>query len=64
MLTNQFLIDLQQKYIETFCTYNQDKTVETRQWDFPTKVGKVETMKVLFSGWGSRPFLQIHWHRS
>ena len=42
MLTNQFLIDLQQKYIETFCTYNQDKTVETRQWDFPTKVGKVE----------------------
>ena len=42
MLTDQFLIDLKQKYIDTICTFNQDKTVETRQWDFPTKVGNVE----------------------
>ena len=41
MLTDQFLIDLKQKYIDTICTFNQDKTVETRQWDFPTKLIKI-----------------------
>ena len=34
MLTDQFLIDLKQKYIDTICTFNQDTAVETRQWDF------------------------------
>ena len=42
MLTDQFLIDLKQKYIDTIAEYNQDKTVETKEWDFLTKVGKVE----------------------
>jgi len=42
MLTDQYLIDLKQKHIDTFCDYNQDKSVETQKCDFPTKVGKVE----------------------
>ena len=42
MLTDQYLIDLKQKHIDTFCEYNQDKSVETQQCEFPTKVGQVE----------------------
>lgn len=42
MLTDQFLVDLKQRYIETLGRYNHDRTLETRQWDFPTRVGRVE----------------------
>ncbi len=42
MLTDQYLIDLKQKHIDTFCECNKDKSVETQKCDFPTKVGKVE----------------------
>lgn len=42
MLTDPFLIDLKQKYIETITRFNQGAPLETRQWDFTTKVGKVE----------------------
>jgi len=42
MLTDQFLVDLKKKYIETITRYNQDAPLETRQWDFSTKVGSVE----------------------
>jgi coproporphyrinogen III oxidase len=42
MLTDPFLIDLKQKYIETITRFNQGASLETRQWDFTTKVGKVE----------------------
>jgi coproporphyrinogen III oxidase len=42
MLSDRFLMDMKQKYIGTFTEYNQDNAVETRKWDFSTKVGKVE----------------------
>ena len=42
MLTDQYLIDLKQRHIDTFCQYNNDKSVETKQCEFPTKVGQVE----------------------
>jgi len=42
MLTDPFLIDLKKKYIETITGYNQGAPLETRQWDFTTKVGTVE----------------------
>ena len=42
MLTDQCLIELKQKYIDTIAEYNQDKTLETRKWDFSTKAGEVE----------------------
>jgi coproporphyrinogen III oxidase len=42
MLTDPFMIDLKQKYIETITRFNQGAPLETRQWDFTTKVGKVE----------------------
>ena len=42
MLTDQFLIELKQKYIDTIADYNQDKALEKKERDFTTKVGKVE----------------------
>lgn len=42
MLTDPFLLDLKKKYIETITRYNQGAPLETRQWDFTTKVGTVE----------------------
>jgi coproporphyrinogen III oxidase len=42
MLTDPFLIDLKKKYIDAITRYNQNASLETRQWDFTTKVGAVE----------------------
>lgn len=42
MLTDTFLLDLKKKYIEAITGYNQGASLETRQWDFTTKVGAVE----------------------
>jgi coproporphyrinogen III oxidase len=42
MLTDQFLIALKKKHIDTITKYNEDKTIETKQWEFTTKAGKAE----------------------
>jgi len=42
MLTDKFFIRLKQKYIDTIKRYNQDKTLEKREYDFVNKVGKAE----------------------
>jgi len=42
MLTDEFLIALKQKYIDTISQYNQESTLETKKWDFANKAGKAE----------------------
>jgi len=42
MLTDQFLIALKQKYIDTIVHYNQDKAFEKKEWDFVNRAGKAE----------------------
>jgi coproporphyrinogen III oxidase len=42
MLTDEFLIALKQKYINTIAQYNQDKAFEKKEWDFANSAGKVE----------------------
>jgi len=42
MLTDEFLIALKQKYIDTISQYNQERTLETKKWDFANKAGKAE----------------------
>ena len=40
MLTDKFLISLKQKYIDIIVHYNQDKTLEKKEWDFVNRAGK------------------------
>ena len=42
MLTDEFLISLKQKYIDTIVHYNQDKTLEKEEYDFVNKAGRAE----------------------
>ena len=42
MLTDKFLIDLKQKYIEAISRCNTGSAFEKKQWDFVSKAGKVE----------------------
>ena len=42
MLKNPFLIELKQKYMDAFSKCNGGTPFEKKEWDFNTKIGKVE----------------------
>ncbi len=42
MLTDTFLVELQQRYFDAFAPFTTGGTFEKKEWDFLTKAGRVE----------------------
>jgi coproporphyrinogen III oxidase len=42
MLTDTFLLELKEKFMDAISSCNQGKAFEKKEWDFLTKVGKIE----------------------
>lgn len=45
MVTDQFFIDLKQKFIDTLMKYNQDKSLENKRWDFKSGDAEVNVSR-------------------